>query len=123
LINQKTNNQRLRLKRAQRVRKHLRGTSVKPRLCVVKTNKHIQAQLIDDELGVTIGSVSTCCNKLKDTEFNKKNIASARHMGEHIAEIAKSKNIKEVIFDRGASKYHGILAELANTARSNGLLF
>ncbi len=51
----------LRRKRALRVRKHLRGTSVKPRLCVVKSNNHIQAQLIDDESGTTLGSYSNFC--------------------------------------------------------------
>jgi len=53
----------------------------------------------------------------------KKNKASARKLGEQIAEIAKSKNIKEVVFDRGPFKYHGILAELANAARAGGLQF
>jgi len=113
----------LRKKRALRVRKHLRGNAAKPRLCVVKSNKHIQAQLIDDELGITLGSIATFSKELRDTEFNKKNKTAARKLGENIAEIAKSKNIKEVIFDRGSAKYHGILAELADAARAGGLQF
>ncbi len=113
----------LRKKRAIRVRKRLQGSAAKPRLCVVKTNKHIQAQLIDDELGITLGSVATFSKELRDTEFNKKNKTAARKLGENIAEIAKSKNIKEVIFDRGSAKYHGILAELADAARAGGLQF
>lgn len=114
---------RLRERRALRVRKHLRGTSAKPRLCVVKSNCHIQVQLIDDEVGQTIGSAATFAKEFRNTEFNKKNKASARKLGEQIAEIAKSKNIKEVVFDRGPFKYHGILAELADAARAGGLQF
>jgi large subunit ribosomal protein L18 len=110
-------------KRAIRVRQHLHGTSTRPRLCVVKSNKHIHAQLIDDDAKVTIGSTATFSKDFRGTEFSKKNKVSARKLGEKIAEIAKEKNIKEVIFDRGPFKYHGILAELADAARSAGLQF
>lgn len=116
-------NNELRIKRAIRNRKHLRGTSLKPRLSVVKTNKHIYAQLIDDEAGVTLGHASTCAKDLRGTEHHAKNKASARKLGELIANCAKEKNIKEVVFDRGPFKYHGILAELADAARSAGLQF
>jgi large subunit ribosomal protein L18 len=110
-------------KRALRVRKHVRGTSIKPRLSVIKSNKHIQVQLIDDENGITLGHASTFTSEFRDTEFGKKNKASARKLGEVIAQKAIEKNIKEVVFDRGPSKYHGILAELADAARSAGLQF
>lgn len=123
MINQVETNHQLRSKRAMRVRKHLRGTSTKPRLCVVKTNCHIQAQLIDDETGKTLGGTATFAKEFRETEFNRKSKASARKLGEQIAEIAKSKNIKEVVFDRGPFRYHGILAELANAARAGGLQF
>jgi large subunit ribosomal protein L18 len=123
MINQANKSQKLRCKRALRVRKHLRGTGIKPRLCVVKSNSHIQAQLIDDETGTTLGGIATFAKAFRNTEFSKKNKASARKIGEQIAEIAKSKNIKEVVFDRGPFKYHGILAELADAARAGGLQF
>lgn len=123
MINQTQKSHKLRSKRAIRVRKHLRGTNVKPRLCVVKSNCHLQVQLIDDETGTTLGSVATFSKAMRNTEFNGKNKASARKLGEQIAEIAKSKNIKEAIFDRGSSKYHGVLAELADAARAAGLQF
>lgn len=123
MIKQQQKSNMLRGKRALRVRKHLRGTGVKPRLCVVKSNSHIQAQLIDDETGRTLGGTATFAKEFRNTEFNRKNKASARKLGEQIAEIAKSKNIKEVVFDRGPFKYHGILAELANAARAGGLQF
>ena len=123
MIKQTQRSHKLRLTRALRVRKHLRGTSAKPRLCVVKSNSHIQAQLIDDETGTTLGSTATFAKEFRNTEFNRKNKASARKLGEQIAEIAKSKNIKEVVFDRGPFKYHGVLAELADAARAGGLQF
>ena len=116
-------NNTLRIKRALRNRKHLRGTSVKPRMCVVKTNKHIQVQLIDDEAGVTLGHAATFSKDLRDTDLGGRSKAAARKLGEIIASIAKDKNIREVIFDRGPFKYHGILAELADAARSAGLQF
>lgn len=115
--------QRVRRSRAMRNRKKLQGTPIKPRLCVVKSNKHIQVQLIDDENGRTLGSTATFAKEFRNTEFTKKNKKSARKLGEHIAEIAKGHHIVEVVFDRGPSKYHGILAELADAARSGGLKF
>lgn len=113
----------LKRKRALRVRKRLHGTSTKPRLCVVKTNQHIHVQLIDDDAGLTLGQISTFAKEFRNTEFSKKNKVSAKKLGECIAEIAKEKNIKEVIFDRGPFKFHGILAELAQAARDAGLQF
>lgn len=115
--------QTLRQKRAWRVRKKLKGTAVKPRLCVVKSNQHLQAQLIDDESGVTIAGTATYAKEFSGTEFNSCNKASARKVGEHIAELAKAKGINEVVFDRGPFKYHGVLAELANAVRAAGLQF
>jgi large subunit ribosomal protein L18 len=113
----------LRNKRALRVRKHLHGNSIKPRMCVQKTNLHIYVQLIDDESGITLGFASTNSKEFKNGEFGKRNRAAAKKIGERIAEIAIAKNIKEVIFDRGSHKYHGILAELADSARGAGLKF
>ncbi|MDR3624056.1 MAG: 50S ribosomal protein L18 [Chlamydiales bacterium] len=108
-------------KRAQRVRKKLRGCAKRPRLCVVKTNAHIIVQLIDDEQGLTLGSTSTFAKEFRDTEFCRRNKKSARRIGERIALIAKEKNIESVIFDRGASKYHGVIAAVADGARESGL--
>lgn len=120
---QQLKKQKIRHKRALRVRKTLRGTSVKPRLCVVKSNKHIQVQLIDDESGNTLGTTSTFAKELRETEFSKKNKASAAKLGEIIANIAKKHDVTEVVFDRGPHKYHGILAALADSARAAGLQF
>lgn len=106
-------------KRQLRVRKRLRGTAERPRLCVTKTNNHLHIQIIDDENGVTLASASTFD---KDNKM-KKNKENARKLGEKIAQLAISKEVKAVIFDRGYSKYHGVLAELADGARAGGLQF
>ena len=111
-------------KRALRVRSHLtKGTSERPRFCVVKSNAHIRVQLIDDTNGITIASTSTVAKEFRNTEFNKKNIASATEIGKHIGKICKEKGVNHVIFDRGSSKYHGVLAAVANGARETGLQF
>jgi len=115
--------QRLRKKRAMRVRKRLRGTRLRPRLCVVKTNQHIEVQVIDDEAGETLASTSTRAKEFRQTEFRKKNKHSARKIGEKIAELAIQKNIKEVVLDRGPFNYKGIIAALADSARGAGLTF
>lgn len=112
-----------RCRRAYRVRKKVRGDAQKPRMCVVKTNKHIQIQLIDDEKGHTLVSYSTNSKELKKTEFCKKSKVSAELLGKKIAETAKSFGIQRVVFDRGPFKYHGILAVAADAARAGGLQF
>jgi large subunit ribosomal protein L18 len=108
-----------RKRRVFRVRKKLMGTITKPRMCVNRTNKHLFIQLIDDENSNTIGSISTLSKEFK----TKKSKKAASELGKKIAEIAKSKNINEVIFDRGKCKFHGILSLLAEAARSAGLNF
>jgi large subunit ribosomal protein L18 len=111
------------LKRAMRVRAKLHGTSARPRLCVNKSNNHISAQFIDDDKHISLGGTATYAKEFRDTEFGKKSKKSARKLGEKLAEIAKQHNIVEVIFDRGAFKFHGVLAELADAARAGGLRF
>lgn len=111
------------LKRGMRVRRKLRSVCDRPRLSIVKTNCHIHVQLINDENGETLVSSGTNCKEFRNTEFNRKSKASARKLGTHFAELAQKKNIKEVLFDRGPFKYHGILAEFASAAREQGLQF
>ena len=106
-------------KRTLRVRKRLRGTIERPRLCVRKTNKHLHIQIIDDENGVTIASTST----FEKDDKMKKSKEMGYKLGEKIAKKALDKKIKQVIFDRGPSKYHGVLAQLADGARKAGLQF
>lgn len=110
-----------RKKRALRNRRQLRGSAEKPRLCVIKSNKHIHIQLIDDETSTTLASTSTIAEGFRDTSFGKKNKASATQLGLKIAELAKGKNVKRVVFDRGPFKYHGVIAAVADGARTGGL--
>ena len=112
-----------RRRRMMRVRKHVRGTAVKPRLSVFKSNMHIFAQLIDDDSGFTIASAGTVTKDFRDRKLDKKSKEAARQVGVKLAEAAKQKNISNVVFDRGFNKYHGLLAEVASAARETGLQF
>lgn len=112
-----------RKRRAQRVRKRLFGSTQKPRLTVFRSNKHIHAQIIDDEKQQTLFGIGTTSKSSKDSKQAKKSKESARYIGKRIAEEAIKQNIKCVVFDRGYYKYHGIIAELANAAREQGLKF
>ena len=111
----------LRKKRSYRVRKKLRGTTEKPRLCIIKSNAHIEAQIIDDEKNLTIYGVSTRNKELKQSGFGKKTKDAAKQIGELISQAAKKNKITTMVFDRGPAKYHGILAALADTVRENGV--
>ena len=113
----------LRKRRAMRVRKRARGSAQKPRLCVIRTNKHISAQLIDDQAGLTLASASTLSKDLRGTDSGRKGKAGAATVGEIIAKAAQDRGIAEVIFDRGFCKYHGLVAAVADSAREAGLKF
>lgn len=114
-----------RLRRSRRVRNKIRGTAARPRMCVVKSNKHVQVQLIDDERGVTIASFSTQSKELKNSESCKKSKVAAEVVGKGIAQRAIANGVREVVFDRGPFRYrgNGILARLADAARAEGLQF
>lgn len=111
-----------RRKRALRNRQSLKGNAMKPRLSVTKTNKHIYVQLIDDVNHVTMAAVSTVSKELAGTDHAKKSKATAHAIGIVIAQKAEKLGVKQAIFDRGPFKYHGILKELADGARSTGLV-
>ncbi len=113
-----------RLRRKKRIRKKIRGTSERPRLCVYRSLRHIYAQIIDDTMGRTLASASTLSKDIapvvgKDSG-NKKGAAV---VGEAIARMALSKGIKRVVFDRNGFLYHGRVKELAEAARKAGLEF
>ena len=109
----------VRRRRALRVRKKIKGTADRPRLCVFRSNKHIEAQLIDDVNGVTLVSCSSVQLKLA----NGSNIEAAGKVGEALAKKAVEKGIAEVVFDRNGYLYHGRVEALANAARKGGLKF
>ncbi len=123
MINELNKRNVRRRRRMLRVRRQVRGTADKPRLTVFKSNKHIFAQLIDDDRGITVASAGTIMKQLRDKKLGKRSKDAARQVGAMIAEAAKQKNILNVVFDRGFNKYHGLLAEVANAARETGLQF
>ncbi len=123
MINELQKRKTKRHRRVLRVRRQVRGTAEKPRLSVFKSNRHLFAQLIDDDKGITIASAGTLMKQLRDQKLGMRSKDSARQVGTLIGEAAKQKNIAKVVFDRGHNKYHGLLAELANAARETGLQF
>lgn len=101
------------------IRETLLGTSVRPRLSVYRSNKHIYAQLIDDLEGHTLASASS----LEDEVDGESPTEESRTVGELIAERAQEEGIDKVVFDRSGYKYHGRVEALAEGAREGGLQF
>ena len=93
------------------------------RLSVFRSSKHIYAQLIDDTKGTTLVAASSVEKSLRDGGKTGANIAAAKAVGKLIAERAKEKGIKDVVFDRGGYLYHGRIKALADAAREGGLNF
>ena len=111
----------VRFKRKKRIRANLEGTVERPRLAVFRSNRHIEAQLIDDVKAVTLVAAST-----REDELQMKvtsGIDGAKTVGSAIAKRALAKNIEQVVFDRGGYLYHGRIKALADAAREAGLKF
>ena len=112
-----------RLRRHARVRKKVSGTAETPRLCLYRSNKNIEAQIIDDVEGKTLVSASTMEKEIKGELEQTDNVEAAAYVGTVIAKRALEKGIKEVVFDRGGFIYQGKVAALAEAAREAGLEF
>jgi large subunit ribosomal protein L18 len=95
----------------------------RPRLSVFRSSKQIYAQLIDDVKGVTLASASSVEKPMREGRKTGANIDAAKAVGKLIAERAKEKGIKDVVFDRGGYLYHGRVKALADAAREGGLNF
>ena len=108
-----------RLRRRRRVRAKVRGTAERPRLSVFRSNRGIQAQVIDDVAGHTLAAVNWTEDNLKSL----KTMDQAKRAGELLAERAKAAGVETVVFDRGGYRYHGRVKALADGARENGLTF
>jgi large subunit ribosomal protein L18 len=114
--------ERGRLLRQERVRKRVRGTNTRPRLCVFRSGKHIYAQVISDESGKTLAAVSTLSPRVSgDTKKKSATVAAAKEIGTLIARECQEKGIAEVVFDRNGFLYHGRVQALADGAREAGL--
>jgi large subunit ribosomal protein L18 len=108
-----------RLRRRRRVRAKVRGTAERPRMSVFRSNRGIQAQVIDDVAGHTIAAVNWTEGDLKSL----KSMDQAKRAGELLAERAKAAGVETVVFDRGGYRYHGRVKALADGARESGLRF
>ena len=112
------------LRRKKRVRKFIFGTPERLRMTVYRSNRHIYVQIVDDANRKTIIGCSTLSPVLREKlAIVSSRLEQAKIVGEHIAELAKSKELTRVVFDRNGRKYHGRVKALADGARSGGLEF
>ena len=112
------------LRRKGRVRGALRrAAGERKRLSVFRSSKHIYAQVIDDEDGVTLASASTAEKSSREGLKTGASVDAAKAVGKLIAQRAQEKGVKDVIFDRGSYLYHGRVRALAEAAREGGLNF
>jgi large subunit ribosomal protein L18 len=110
-------------RRHWRIRKKVHGTKERPRMSVCFTNKNIHVQFVDDAARVTLASASTVTKAKAEQANLAANAAGAKTLGTIAAQAALAQGIKEVIFDRGGSRYHGKVKALADAAREAGLKF
>ena len=108
-------------KRTKRIRNKLKKVSSRNRLSVFRSNNHIYAQAIDDSKGITLASASTLEKELVKDQKERKELAAI--IGKVIAKRLIEKGIKDVAFDKGGYKYHGLIKILADSAREEGLNF
>jgi large subunit ribosomal protein L18 len=109
-----------RARRHRRVRGKVAGTAERPRLAVFRSNRGIEAQLVDDEAGRTIAAASWIG---LPKSFKGDKSAQATEVGKLLAENAKKAGVEAVVFDRGGYLYHGRVKALADGAREGGLQF
>ena len=108
-----------RLRRRRRVRAKVRGSAERPRLSVFRSNRGVQAQLIDDVRGHTVAAVNWTEKDLRDLP----RMDQAKRAGQLLAERASAAGVEECVFDRGGYRYHGKVKALAEGAREGGLRF
>ncbi len=116
--------ERSRLLRQKRMRRKVRGTDIRPRLCIYRSNKHLYAQVISDESGRSLASVSTLSADLKERVQQKTaTVSAAKEVGQLIAKKCQKQGIQTVIFDRNGFLFHGQVRAVAEAAREAGLQF
>lgn len=113
----------VRIKKKIRIRKRLSGTSERPRLVVYRSNMHISAQIVNDDNHEVICSASSFAKDLRASLKGKSKSDFSLGVGKSIAEKAKAKGVKTVVFDRNGFIYHGRVKILADACRKNGLEF
>jgi len=108
-----------RIRRHKKIRVKIHGTAIMPRLCVFRSSQHIYAQLVDDDNGKVLASISD-----RDAKAKKgKKVGLSKEVGKLIAKKAGEMKIEKVVFDRGGILYHGRIKALAEGAREEGLKF
>ncbi|MEW5826818.1 MAG: 50S ribosomal protein L18 [Candidatus Bipolaricaulota bacterium] len=117
-----TNRAAEREKRHRRIRKHVVGSSVRPRLCVTKTLHHLYAQVIDDGAGRTLAQASTLDPEVRSDVKGPNRVAAAK-VAAKLAERAAKAGVVAVVFDRGGYPYHGVISAFAEACREGGLDF
>ena len=108
-------------RRQNRIRYKLKKVTDRKRLTIFKSNNHLYAQIINDEKGITLASASSMEKTLRDANYTRKELAEK--IGTEIAKRSIDNGIKDVAFDKGKYKYHGIIKILADAARAAGLNF
>ena len=112
------------IRRTKSVRRTLKRVAYgRPRLSVFRSSKHIYAQVIDDANGVTLASASSLEKEVRGGAKTGANVDAAKAVGVRVAERAKEKGVKQVVFDRGGYLFHGRVKALADAAREGGLEF
>jgi len=110
-------------RRSSRIRRSVRGTAERPRLAVYRSNRHISAQIIDDDGGRTMAAATSEKVETPELEGVSGKVADAKAVGMELAKRAQEAGVTAVVFDRGGYKYHGRVAALAEGARDGGLKF
>lgn len=111
---------RKRLHRKIHIRKRVYGTAARPRMTVTRSNKNLFVQVINDDEGKTLASISTL---EKDFVALRSNIAGATKLGEALGKRLQEKNITTIVFDRNGYLYHGVIKALADATRKVGIVF
>jgi large subunit ribosomal protein L18 len=112
------------VRRKKSVRRSLKRAAYgRPRLSVFRSSKHIYAQVIDDAKGETLAAASSVEKDVRAGAKTGANVDAAKAVGQRLAERAKEKGVKQVVFDRGGYLYHGRVKALADAAREGGLEF
>lgn len=112
----KLNKRDARIRRRRRVRAIVSGTAERPRICIFRSNRHISAQVVDDQAGRTLCAVTTVSKDSRAKNFN--NSESATRLGRELGEKMKAGGIAAAVFDRSGYPYHGVVRAFAEAVRS-----
>ncbi len=108
-----------RYRRKLAIRKKIIGSTERPRICAIRSNKHLVVQIVDDSINKTLFSVQTFGKNAVKGGAN--NVEGAKVVGAKVAELLKSKKLENAVFDRSGFKYTGVIAALAQSIRENGI--